>query len=71
MKTIMPTTQMFRDWQDPEPSLEQLIECVQREINYRRHVYPRRVTAGRMSTDMMDKQIRLMEAVLANLERQR
>lgn len=53
------------------PNLAQMIECVQREIRYRKNVYPRRVLAKRMSRELMDQQIRLMEAVLANLEAQR
>lgn len=57
--------------EDPEPSLEQLIECVHREIEYREHVYPRRIEKGTMSPAFAERQIRLMQAVLKNLEAQR
>jgi hypothetical protein len=58
------------DWEEPEPSLEALIECVEREISYRKRVYPRRVWKKAMSQDFADQQIRLMEGVLKNLVRQ-
>ena len=54
----------------PEPDLEALIQCVEREIQYRRHVYPRRIAAGRMSMELARRQIGLMEAIKRNLERQ-
>jgi hypothetical protein len=56
---------------DPEPSVEMLIECVQGEIAYRLRVYPRRIEAGAMTEQFALQQIRLMESVLKNLERQR
>lgn len=58
-------------WVEPDPDLETLIECVRREIRYRRNVYPRRVANNRMSRQLMDRELRLMEAVLKNLEGQR
>jgi hypothetical protein len=70
MNTTSTTTMMF-EWEEPEPTLDQLIECVKRELAYRRNVYPRRIFAGRMTEQKADQQLRLMEAVLANLERQR
>jgi hypothetical protein len=66
-----PEQPAFPDWQEPEPSLEALIECVEREISYRKRVYPRRIWKKTMTQDFADKQIRLMEAVLKNLVRQR
>jgi len=58
-------------WEEPEPDLETLIECVRREIRYRRQVYPRRVEHKTMSRRLMERELRLMEAVLKNLEGQR
>jgi hypothetical protein len=58
-------------WEEPEPDLETLIECVRREIRYRRQVYPKRVERGKMSRKLMERELRLMEAVLKNLEGQR
>jgi len=58
-------------WEEPDPDLETLIECVRRELRYRRHVYPARVERGKMSRELMDRELRLMEAVLKNLEGQR
>jgi hypothetical protein len=53
-----------------EPRLAEMIECVEREIRYRQHVYPRRVAAKTMSQAMADQQIRLMEAIKRNLQKQ-
>jgi hypothetical protein len=67
---MSPNQPAFPDWEEPEPSLEALIECVEREIAYRKRVYPRRVWKKTMTQDLADKQIRLMEGVLKNLVRQ-
>ncbi len=48
--------------------LEAQIKCVQREITFRRRVYARRVSNGRMSEVFADQQIKLMEAVLKTLQ---
>ncbi len=56
---------------DPEPSVEMLIDCLEREIGCRLRVYPRRIEAGMMSEQFALQQIRLMESVLKNLESQR
>ena len=55
----------------PEPDLAALIECVERELQYRRRVYPRRIEKGRMSVELATRQIGLMESIKRNLERQR
>ncbi len=51
-----------------EIPLEAQIKCVQREITFRKRVYARRVSMGRMSSIFADQQIRLMEAVLKTLQ---
>jgi hypothetical protein len=51
------------------PDLAEQIECVERELRYRRHVYPRRVAAKRMTQVSADRELERMEAVLATLKR--
>jgi hypothetical protein len=51
-----------------EIPLEAQIKCVEREITFRRRVYARRISAGRMSEVFADQQIKLMEAVLKTLK---
>jgi len=51
-----------------EIPLEAQIKCVEREITYRRRVYARRISMGRMSEIFADQQIKLMEAVLETLK---
>jgi len=51
-----------------EIPLEAQIKCVEREITFRRRVYARRVSQGRMSEIFADQQIKLMEAVLETLQ---
>lgn len=46
-----------------EIPLEAQIKCVQREITFRKRVYARRVSLGRMSEVFADQQIKLMQAV--------
>ncbi len=48
--------------------LEAQIKCVQREITFRKRVYARRVSNGRMSEVFADQQIKLMAAVLKTLQ---
>ena len=64
-------SEFLPEFDDPEPPLEALIQCVEREIKYRERVYPRRVAMHTMSPLHADQQLRLMQAVLKNLERQR
>jgi len=51
-----------------EIPLEAQIKCVEREITFRKRVYARRVSMGRMSEVFADQQIQLMEAVLETLK---
>ena len=51
-----------------EIPLEAQIKCVQREITFRKRVYARRISNGRMSEIFADQQIKLMEAVLETLK---
>ncbi len=44
------------------------IACVERELRFRRRVYPRWVGEGRMTQAEADHEIAAMEAVLANLK---
>ena len=48
-------------------STEALVECVDREIGFRRRVYPRHVAAGKLTQDAADRQLALMEAVRARV----
>lgn len=50
-----------------EIPLEAQIKCVEREITYRKRVYARRISLGRMSEVFADQQIKLMTAVLKTL----
>lgn len=48
-------------------SLKRQLECVEREIRYRRHVYPKLVSRGRFSQAKADDEIAVMEAVAETL----
>ncbi len=50
-------------------TLEQQIACVRRELAMRQRVYPKWVTAGRMTQQQADHEVNAMTAVLATLER--
>ena len=43
---------------------EQKRKAVERELAYRRQVFPRRVANGTMSRELMDSQIAIFEAIL-------
>ncbi len=60
---------MFDDLPEQrEPvSLDHQMKCVMRELGYRRQVYPRLVTAKKMTGAAAAKEICRMEAVLATL----
>lgn len=45
----------------------QLAECAEREVRYRKHVYPNLVAKGSMSVAKMDFEIAAMEAIAAKL----
>jgi hypothetical protein len=38
-------------------------ECAEREVKQRRYVYPRRIGDGKMSQDLADRQIAMMEEI--------
>lgn len=50
-------------------TLEQQIECIERELRMREQVYPRRIEAGRMTRDQADRELLCMRAVLDTLRR--
>lgn len=54
-------TQLF---ELPEPTLDDLVKCVEREIGYRNGVYPRRVQAGKMKQEKADQEIHMMRKIL-------
>lgn len=45
------------------------LQCIRRELKQRRYVYPKRVAAGKMSPQLMNEQISLMEAIEADYEK--
>ena len=45
---------------------EQKRKAVERELHYRRQVFPRRVQNKTMSRELMDSQIAIFEAILAD-----
>lgn len=51
-----------------EIPLEAQIKCVQREIEFRKRVYARRISKGRMSPTFANQQVELMQSVLKTLE---
>jgi hypothetical protein len=52
-------------------SLDDKIRCIARELALRRNVYPKWIAAGRMKQEAADREIAVMAAVLADLERER
>jgi hypothetical protein len=50
-----------------EIDIEDQMDCVRREINKRKEVYPRLVAAGKLSQQKADQEIDLMRAVLVTL----
>jgi hypothetical protein len=51
------------------PSIDDQIACAERELKYRRHVYPRRIAAKQMTQALADREVARMEAILATLQR--
>jgi hypothetical protein len=41
-------------------------EAVERELKYRRRVYPRWIADGRMTRDLADRQIAIFEDIMAD-----
>lgn len=56
-------TLLRRDW-----TPLQLVECIERELGYRRRVYPKMVASGRMSQDKSDREISQMETIKEKLQ---
>ena len=50
-------------------TLAEQIECVTRELGYRRHVYERRVANGKMTPALSERELSRMTAVLYTLQR--
>jgi hypothetical protein len=48
-------------------SLTEQIECVRREIGFRKRVYQRQVACRKMTKEQMDHEIDCMESVLETL----
>jgi hypothetical protein len=48
----------------------ELVKCAQREAGWRRYVYPRRVEDGRMSQELADLEIAMMEEIAERLKDQ-
>lgn len=46
------------------------LDAIKREIGYRRHVYARRVSEGRMTQAKADHEIKIMEAIAEDYEAQ-
>lgn len=49
--------------------VEDQIACVERELGFRRRVYPRQVEGKRMTQQMADRELARMEAVLETLKK--
>jgi len=49
-------------------TIEEMVQCVKREIGFRKQVFPRRVQLGSMSQQEMDKEILQMTAILEKLK---
>lgn len=54
-----------------DPTIDDMIACIKREIAYRRKVYARMVTQGKMTEEKADYEIVCMGSILKNLEMQR
>lgn len=52
------------------PSLDEQIQCVEREVRYRRHVYPRLIEKGRLTKAKAEREIEIMQSVLDKLKGQ-
>jgi hypothetical protein len=49
-------------------TLEEMIRCANREVEYRRRVYARLLDAGKMRKEKADYEIACMRAIVAKLE---
>ena len=58
-----------RDDMNTQHTIAEQLDCIERALRFRRHVYPRRVADGKMTPAAADHQIAVMESVKASLER--
>lgn len=49
---------------------EDKLKCVRREIAMRHRVYPGRIVIGRMTRDEANREVKIMEAIATDYERQ-
>lgn len=57
---------------NPNPDeipLDEQVRCVKREISKRNYVYPYQVQQGKMTREKAEREIAVMQAVLATLEK--
>ena len=50
------------------PTIDEMIDCVDRELRLRAIVYPRRVADKRLSQAKADREVELMHAIKRTLE---
>ena len=58
--------------QRPSPfkfSYTDKLKCIERELKYRHHVYPKLVSAGKMTKTLMRRELELLEAVREDYEK--
>lgn len=48
---------------------EDKLACVQRELKLRERVYPRRISLGKMTQQLADRETRTMRAIVADYEK--
>ena len=53
----------------PAVSIDDQIRCVEREIEWRLHVYPRLIARGRMTQERANREVVKMRAVLWTLRK--
>lgn len=46
-----------------EPSIDEQIACIDRELSMRGRVYPRQIAAGKMNQKTADREIETMQAI--------
>ncbi len=51
------------------PSVDDMIQCAERELGYRKRVYPRLIAAKQMTQDLADREIARMTAIADRLRR--
>lgn len=51
-------------------TFEQLRRCVEREVGFRKRVYGKQVTNGRMTQEKADTEVAMMQAIAEHLKTQ-